>query len=224
LIVHAVAQRTDAWHALRLGRLTGTGAADMLATIRKGEAAARRDLRLRLVCERLTGASAESEFTSKEMQRGIDLEGAARAAYEAATGSLVRPVGFVSHDELEAGCSPDGEIKGFGGLLEVKCPKSSTHLGYLRAHQVPGDYLAQITHNLWITGAAWCDFVSFDDRFPPALQLFRLRVPRAAVDVTAYELAARLFLDDVAREYAEVARLVEGAARNGLHQQPVAVA
>jgi hypothetical protein len=221
VIVHAVEQRTEAWHALRRGKLTGTGAADMLTIIRKGEAAARRDLRLRLVCERLTGLSAESDFINKEMQRGIDLEPAARAAYEAATGHLVRPVGFATHDALLAGCSPDGEVKGFAGIVEIKCPKPATHLNYVRSRSIPLDYKPQLTHNLWITGAAWCDFVSFDDRFPSALQLFRIRVPREAVDVAAYELAARLFLDEVDREYADVAGLVQGAARNGLHQQPV---
>jgi len=197
-------QRTAAWHAVRLGKLTGTGAGDMLTTIRKGEAAARRDLRLRLVCERLTGASAEDSYISKEMQRGIDLEPAARAAYEAATGHLVRPVGFVAHDELLAGCSPDGEVRGFTGIVEIKCPKSATHLSYLRTRTLPADYWPQVTHNLWITGAQWCDFVSFDDRFPPELQLFRIRLPREAVDLTAYELAARLFLDEVAHELADV--------------------
>lgn len=207
MIVHACAQRSPDWHALRLGRLTGSGAADMLATIKKGEAAARRDLRLRLTCERLTGASAEGDYVSKEMQRGIDLEGAARAAYEAATGYLVRPVGFVAHDALLAGCSPDGEIKGFTGLLEVKCPKSSTHLGYVRARQVPGDYLPQIMHNLWITGAAWCDFVSYDPRLGPGLDLFLVRVQAADVDLPAYELVARAFLAEVEREREEIETL-----------------
>lgn len=221
MIAYDCAQRSEAWHALRRGKLTGTGAADMLATIRKGEAAARRDLKLRLVCERLTGLSAESDFVNKEMQRGIDLEPAARAAYEAATGLIVRPVGFVAHDELLAGCSPDGLVK--GGMVEIKCPKPATHLGYIRSGRIPSDYQAQITHNLWITGAGFCDFVSFDDRFPSALQLFRVRVPREAVDVAAYELAARLFLDEVEREFTDVAGLVAGAARNGLHQQPALV-
>jgi predicted phage-related endonuclease len=211
VIVHACDQRSDAWHALRLGKLTGTGAADMLCTIKKGEAAARRDLRLRLVCERLTGQSAESDFVSKEMQRGIDLEGAARAAYEAATGHLVRPVGFVAHDDLLAGCSPDGEVKGFTGIVEIKCPKPATHLGYVRARQVPGDYRAQITHNLWVTGAQWCDFVSYDDRFPEALRLFIIRVPRSEVEAVAYEVMVRSFLAEVERELADVQGLLVAA-------------
>lgn len=212
MIVHVVEQRSEPWHALRVGRLTGTAAADMMARIKTGEAAARRDLRLRLICERLTSVSQESGYINAEMQRGIDLEPQAIGAYEAQTGALVQPVGFCAHETLAAGCSPDGQIDGFAGLVEVKCPKSATHLGYLRSRQVPQDYLYQIVHNLWITGAQWCDFVSFDDRFPAPLQLIVIRVPRNEAEIASYEVMARDFLADVERECASVQQLAEAAA------------
>lgn len=193
-------QRSPDWFKVRLGKLTGSVAGDMLATIKSGEAAKRRDLRVRLVCERLTGESQEDGYTNAAMQRGIDKEPAALAAYEAVTGFVAWPTGFCEHDELLAGCSLDGQVQDFAGIVELKCPKSSTHLSYIKAGKAPADYLPQITHNLWITGAAWCDFVSFDDRFPAALQLVRYRVMREDVDLKAYELAARLFLDEVAAE------------------------
>ncbi len=205
-------QRTDAWRQARVGKLTASRAGDMLATIKTGEAAARRDLRLQIVCERLTGQSQDDVFINKEMQRGIDREADARAAYEAATGLLVQPVGFIAHPELPTGASPDGEIGNFTGLVELKCPKSSTHLSYLRSRTVPKDYLAQIQHQLWLTGAQWCDFASFDDRFPPALQLFITRVTRDQVDLKAYELLVRMFLAEVDREYESVAQLAQMAA------------
>lgn len=205
-------QRTDAWRAARLGLLTGSCAADMLAKIKTGEAAARRDLRMRLVCERLTHVSQEDGYVSKDMQRGIDRERDACAAYEAATGVLVRPVGFLAHPTLSAGCSPDGEIDHYTGILEVKCPKSATHLKYLRARQVPPEYAPQILHNLWITGAAWCDFFSFDDRFPAQLQQMCVRVSRADADLKAYELLVRMFLAEVEREYDDVAKLADMVA------------
>lgn len=197
-------QRVPAWYQARLGKLTGSVAGDMLARIKTGEAAARRDLRLRLVCERLTGTSQEDVFVNAAMQWGIDKEADAFAAYESATGHLVNRVGFLAHESLEAGCSPDGEIGGYVGIVELKCPKSATHLKYLRAGTVPSDYLPQITHNLWITGAAWCDFASFDDRFPPSLQLVRVRVERNQADIDAYELMARAFLVEVEKELAEL--------------------
>ncbi|MEK9723283.1 MAG: YqaJ viral recombinase family protein [Rhodospirillaceae bacterium] len=112
MTTHVVQQRTPEWFALRLGRLTASDAKDMLAVIKSGEAAARRDLRMRLVCERLTGQPSEDTYTNADMQRGVDLEPEARRAYEAHTGQLVDTrVGFISHDDCAAGCSPDGVVE-----------------------------------------------------------------------------------------------------------------
>lgn len=208
-------QRTDAWRAARLGRVTGSCASDMLAKIKTGEAAGRRNLRIRLVLEQLTGVSQEDGFVSRDMQRGIELEPAAILAYEVETGRLVRRSGFLAHPTLMAGCSPDGIIGNFAGLLEAKCPKSATHLDYLRG-EVPGDYLKQCQHNLWISGAPWCDFVSYDPSFAPlglALKITRIYMDDA--QRSAYELLVRMFLGEVERERLEVERLMctpEGAA------------
>jgi predicted phage-related endonuclease len=195
-------QRSPEWFAARVGRLTGSVAADMLTTIKSGEAAARRDLRMRLVCERLTGQPQEDGFVNAAMQRGIDCEPQAFASYEALTGQMVTRTGFLSHNELMVGCSLDGHVGEFTGILEAKCPKSATHLKYVRAGVVPSDYLPQITHNLWVSGAQWCDFLSFDDRFPVHLQTFLVRVKREDVDLKAYELAVALFLAEVDKEVA----------------------
>lgn len=211
MIVHDCEQRTDAWFQSRLGHFTASSAGDMLATIKTGEAAARRDLRLKLVLERITGTSQEGGFVSADMQRGTEMEPVALAAYEALSGNLTRKVGFVAHDSLLAGCSPDGVVGDFIGGLELKCPKSATHLGYLRGQSLPKEYVGQITHTLWLTGAQWWDFASFDDRFPLPLQLFCVRVMRDETAMQAYELMARQFLAEVDRDVAEVTALA-GAA------------
>ena len=197
-------QRSPEWFKARLGRLTGSRAADMLATIKTGEAAARRDYRTQLVCERLTGTLQEDAFVNAAMQRGVDLEPAAFAAYESLTGQMAQRTGFLAAVECQAGCSLDGHIGAFTGLLEVKCPKSATHLRYLRGRIVPADYVPQITHNLWITGAQWCDFLSFDDRFPLPLQTFLVRVPRDEKVIAAYAEKALTFLAEVDAEIAAV--------------------
>lgn len=193
-------QRSEDWFMARLGRLTGSRAADMLATIKSGEAAARRDLRVQLVCERLTQTLQEDPFINAAMQRGIDCEPLAFAAYESLTGQMATRTGFLAHNTLPVGCSLDGHVGAFEGLVEVKCPKSATHLSYLRAGKVPAAYVPQITHNLWVTGAAWCDFLSFDDRFPPHLQTFLVRHQRNEQEIAAYALAAALFLNEVSEE------------------------
>jgi hypothetical protein len=199
-------QRSELWFTARLGRLTGSRAGDMLATIKSGEAAARRDLRTQLVCERLTGQVQEEPFINAAMQHGIECEPLAFAAYEGHTGTLVQRSGFLAHNTHMAGCSLDGHIGAydghptFEGLIELKCPKSTTHLRYLRGGIVPSDYLPQILHNMWITGAQWADFVSFDDRFPPELQLFIVRVERDPKQMAEYEAKALAFLAEVERE------------------------
>jgi hypothetical protein len=192
-------QRSAAWRAARVGRLTGSRAGAMLALLKKGgEAAARRQLRAQLVVERLTGQPQDDVYVTAALQRGIDAEPRARAAYEAATGHAVACVSFVPHPTLLAGCSPDGLMDaGGGGLLEIKCPSSTTHLEYLQTRALPEAYLPQVTHNLFITGSAWCDFVSFDDRFPEPLQLVIVRVPRDEAAMRSYELLLRMFLREV---------------------------
>lgn len=177
----------------------------MLATIKSGEAAARRDYRLQLVCERLTGQLQEDVFVNAAMQRGIDCEPLAFAAYEARAGQMVQRTGFLASDEFMAGCSLDGHIGQYEGLIELKCPKSATHLRYLRAGELPAEHRPQVLHNLWITGAAWCDFVSFDDRFPEPLSLFVVRVPRVEIEILAYEKTALAFLAEVAADVEAVA-------------------
>jgi hypothetical protein len=200
-------QRSPEWFVARVGKFTASRAADMMATIKSGEAAARRDLRTQLVCERLTGQPQEDPYINAAMQRGIDKEGDALLAYEALTGLVARPCGFFAHDTLMAGCSPDGTIGDGVGLLELKCPKTATHLDYLKAKTVPKSYLYQMVHALWITGAEWCDFVSFDDRLPPALQVFYVRVPRVPAEIDSYELMARAFLAEIDRDLDELGKL-----------------
>ena len=195
-------QRTPEWFAARAGRLTGSVAADMLAKLKSGgEPAARRDLKLQLAVETLTGTPMEaSGFVSPAMQRGIDAEPLARGRYEAETGNLVRTTGFVIREDLAVGCSLDGDIRGFEGILEIKCPKSATHCQYLKDRRLPPDYFAQVRHNLWVTGAKWCDFVSWDDRMPTGLDFFMVRVMRDDAVMAAYESDVRRFLDEVASE------------------------
>jgi hypothetical protein len=202
-------QRSESWFAARCGKLTGSCAADVFAKIKTGEAAARRDLRMRLVVERLTGQTQDGDgFVSKDMQRGTDLEPQAFAAYEAETGTMVTRAGFLLHNELPIGCSPDGVIGDYEGILELKVPRSATHLRYLRSPgTLPAEHVAQVHHTLFVTGADYLHFCSFDPRFPPDLQVFLVKVTRESVDMKAYELAIRLFLSEVEAEYQSVMSL-----------------
>lgn len=210
--IHDMPQRSDEWFSARLGKLTGSCAKDMLSTIKSGgEASGRRNLRVRLMLERITQKSQEDDYINADMQRGIDLEPAALAAFEMRTGLLAMSCGFVSLDGLPVGCSPDGYCGEWTDLVSLKCPKSATHLGYLLGGGMPAEYVPQMLHELWVTGAQRYHFLSFDDRFPEELHTFYVCVERDELAVKSYELAARLFLSEVDKEVETVRGLMAQA-------------
>ena len=199
------------WLAVRIGRLTSSRVSDVFATLKSGgEAAGRRNLRLELALERITGVSPKREFVTQAMREGNEREPEAVMLYQAVSGTLVDPIGFVQHDTLLAGYSPDGIVGEFEGLIEVKCPEPAAHCEYL-AGKIPGDYMAQIVHALWLTGAGYCDFISYQPFFPDGKKLVVKRVERDDAAVAAHDKAVRGFLDEVDREIERIGSL-KGAA------------
>lgn len=173
-----IEQGSQEWLAQRLGKLTASKMADVLAKTKSGPAASRQNYLAQLVCERLTGKAAEA-WASDAMKRGTELEPAARAAYEAHSGELVLPAEFVTHPDNELiGASPDGLI-GDDGLLEIKCLNAANHIEVLK-YGMPTKYKAQVQTQLWVTGRAWCDFCAYHPDFPEKLQL---KVTRVAADL-----------------------------------------
>jgi putative phage-type endonuclease len=185
-------QRSVEWHQARLGHATGSRASDILAG---KDTQARKGYITQLVTERLTGAS-QDFFTNADMQRGIEVEPVARAAYQASN-ELVDEVGFIKHPTiLWFGASPDGLV-GSDGLVEIKCPRSTTHLDYIQAKKPPQKYIPQMLAQLSCTGRKWVDFVSFDNRFPEHLQLFVVRFQPSAEELEQFESKVKAFLSEV---------------------------
>jgi hypothetical protein len=206
-------QRSPQWVSARLGRLTASCASDMLTTRKdRSEAAGRRNLRIRLVLERITGKPQESDYQSAAMLQGMEREADAAGLYEALTGRILSSVGFCQHDTLMAGCSPDGYVGDFEGIVEVKSPIPATHWDYLKSGVIPGEYEKQILCALWITGAQWCDWLSYNPDFPEPLRVKLVRVERKQVDCDAFELAVRQFLREVEAECAQLAQMAGVAA------------
>lgn len=172
-------QGSPEWLQWRCGMITGSRMDDVLSVLMRGggETQKRFEYKVQLVAERLTRRAAE-HYVSPEMEWGIANEPLARGAYEALTGQFVETTGFWVHDELAYfGASPDALV-GKDGVLEIKCPKTSTHIKYLLAKEVPAEYEPQMAAELACTGRQWCDFVSFDPRLPEGLQLFIVRYER----------------------------------------------
>lgn len=198
-------QGTEEWLAARVGIATASGFADVMASVKSGEAADRRNYRARLVVERLTGKPIPT-FQSAPMRQGTEREPLARLAYEESTGNLVREVGLCLHDSLEAGASPDGLIGQDGGL-EIKCPELAAHLRYIQAEAEPPEYRWQIQGGMWITGRAWWDFVSYNPDFPPQLQLVVRRIPRNEADIQKLAEGIEKFMGEVREEEARIRAL-----------------
>lgn len=192
-------QRSEAWYAARMGRVTGSNADCVTAQGKKAneEAVTRRDYRVRLAIERIIGKSQEDDFMSFDMRRGIELEPEAILAYEAFTGNVVRRTGFLTLSDQWVGCSLDFDVDDFDGIGELKCPKAAIHIGYIKARRVPPGYVKQITHNLLVSDAKWVDFVSYNNEVPEHLQTFVQRAYRNEFDIAAYEKELSKFQAEV---------------------------
>lgn len=189
-------QQNDDWKQERVGHVTASRVADLMAKTKTGPAASRENYMASLVLERLTNTP-ESSFTSAAMQWGIDTEAQARAVYEMETGIDVAQVGFIRHPGIEwFGCSPDGLVA-HDGLTEFKCPNSSTHLDFLLTGKIDKKYMTQMCSQMSCTGRLWCDFVSFDPRMPQHLQIKIIRVARDDVFVSEVEREVVSFLVEV---------------------------
>lgn len=203
-------QRTEEWFAARLGKVTASRIADVMAKTKTGYGASRANYMAELICERLTGAP-QNAFTSSAMQWGTDNEPLARAAYEAALGDLVEETGFVPHDEImAAGASPDGLV-GTDGLVEIKCPNTATHIDTLLGDEIPAKYMLQMQWQMACTGRKWCDFVSYDPRMPANMQLFIKRVQRDDTMIADIKKEVTAFLAEVDDRIAKLNKRYEGA-------------
>jgi putative phage-type endonuclease len=189
-------QRTDDWFAARLGKVTASKIADVMATTKTGPSASRKNYMAQLLTERLTGQKAES-YSNAAMQWGTDTEPQARAMYELETGHDVTEVGFIDHPVIAmSGASPDGLI-GDDGLIEIKCPNTATHIETLRGAAIDKKYVLQMQWQMACTKRQWCDFVSFDPRLPSAMQLYVARVERDATLIAAMESEVSVFLAEI---------------------------
>lgn len=198
-------QRTIAWLMARLGHATGSRFKDVMARkkptesqLKKGQLGdpmqARTDYLTELAVERITGEPTQ-HYVNSYMQWGVEQEPVARQRYIEHTGAEVEEVGFIRHAELAAGVSPDGIVL-LDGAIEIKCPSSTNHLATLSGG-MPTQHLPQVMGCMWITGAAWVDFISFDPRFPRGLDLYVQRVQRDDAFISRLEAEVRLFLADL---------------------------
>lgn len=197
-----VKQGTDEWKALKCGKFSASRASDLMAKGKGGQpSATRANLIAGLACERMTGQFIES-YHNGVMDRGNVVEAEAADAYAVARMAALSECGWIAHPTIpNVGCSPDRLVDD-DGLLEAKCPSSmSRHMAALREGAHAKEHWLQAQFQLWCSGRAWCDVVSYDPRWRPALRLAITRVfPdramfsefAAAIAVAEIEIAAAI--------------------------------
>lgn len=207
-----IVQGSAEWFAARLGKVTASRVADVIAKTKTGYSASRANYMAELIAERLSGARSEG-FTNAAMQWGTDKEPDARAAYCFMRDVDVAEVGFIDHPTIAmTGASPDGLV-GDDGMLEIKCPNTATHLETLLGAVVPAKYFSQMQWQMACADRQWCDFASYDPRLPEPMRLFIQRVPRDADWLRATEEDVAAFLSELdAKIDALTARYLSAAA------------
>lgn len=213
--VVGISQNSPAWVRARIGYVTASRMGNVMKKLVRStnEAAERSSYRDELVVERLRGYAAEHKVTP-DMQRGIDLQPAAAAAYEIEKGVLLDEGGWWLHDKIRFfGASPDYLLPDGKGLVEVKVPRSENHKNYVKYgwqedKETNRLYEWQMRAQLACTGRQYVDFVSFDPSLPQKnLRLWIKRFPREDVIIRGMELEVEHFLGEVAQEVADLIHL-----------------
>jgi hypothetical protein len=160
-----IIQGSDEWLKVRLGKPTASEFSKLFTESlepRKGEMP--KTLLAQKVAELWCGPL--PSFGTKQMEDGNLLEDEARPWYAFTYGAEVTTPGFILSDCERYGCSPDGLVNGVSGL-EIKCPAPTTHVSYVLANKLPGEYAAQVHGSLMVTGLPFWDFVSYSRHMPP---------------------------------------------------------
>ena len=192
MIIVNIQQRSEAWYAIKAGRVTGTRFKELAAGL---DTDTFKNLITDLAGELITGEIEES-YSNAIMERGIELEPEARGEYENVSGTSVTEVGFIMPDEDNefnewVGISPDGLTE--DGMTEFKCPIRKTHLNYIIKGTLPSEYRHQVQGQLFVTGLPYCDFMSYYPKMKP----FIIRVYPDLELFKFYEERLRLVIKEV---------------------------
>jgi len=168
--VHYVEQGTDEWLALRAGCITASSFKSLVTSRGEKTASSTRDTYLnQVIAERLTGEPVDT-FKNADMERGNEREGAARDLFAAIMEVDVKEVGFHLHDDYDIGCSPDGlfTLESDTGV-EIKSPRASTHVRYMRNKKLPVEYVQQVQLSMWLLEVDRYFFFSYHPDLKPLI-------------------------------------------------------
>jgi putative phage-type endonuclease len=162
-----VIQRSPEWFAARRGIPTASSFDKIITT--QGQPSKQAQKYAQYLAGEFVSGITEESYTNSAIQQGVDREQEARDFYEMTKDVTVENVGLCYFDEKKRfACSPDGLV-GEDGIIEIKCPIVSTHVGYLLDGGLPTEYFQQCQGELFITGRKWMDFISYYPSMKPLL-------------------------------------------------------
>lgn len=183
-------QGSEEWHLDRLGIPTASMFKSIITSTGKPSTTANTYMNA-LLADWLAGKPVDKFEPTQAMQNGTDREAEARDLYSFITNNEVTETGFWFKDERKlTGCSPDGMISE-NGLIEIKCPKASTLVGYKLANKLPADYVPQVMGQMWVMDAEYCDFFVYH----PDIEHFYIRINRDEKYISQVEAEVNKFID-----------------------------
>jgi len=157
-------QGSDDWLAWRKEKITASDAAIILRLNKYTNPTILWEEKMEVIPPKLS---------NEHMERGKLLEPIARELFIEQTNIDVRPL-VVEHDELLwMGASLDGINKTGETIVEIKCPAIGGHLKALN-NDIEPMYRAQMQHQLYVTGAEICYYVTYNENHEQRLNILEV--------------------------------------------------
>ena len=210
-------QGTDEWRQARCGSVGASDAPRVVRRTKTGYSADRDSLMAEKVLERLTNTPVE-KYKTQAMLQGTAREPEARLLYSMVRGVEVMEAGLVSHLTVKGShASPDGYVlvpfeTSIAGLIEIKCPEPAKHLDTLLTETISNDHIVQMQWQMACAVMPWCDYVSFNPDFPPAMQLWIRRWHRDPKFISELEREISIFIRELEAKVEKLSRRYLAAA------------
>lgn len=183
-------QNSPEWEHIRRGKITGSRVKNLIVDKNKLNF-------YQLLAERVAVPDDKEPFSTKETERGHELEPEAIEKFEEITGKKVEEIGFCLSDINEnIALSPDGLIKKgktnrYEEAVEVKCLGSKRHLKYFFERKIPKDYEMQVVQYFIVNEhLKKLYFVFYDPRVTSG-QIFWVEVTREEIQAHIDESTER---------------------------------
>ena len=163
MIIHDCEQNSEGWMLIRAGKPTASSFSKLVTST--GKPSKQADAYARKLAAELYAGKPLDEFSNAYTERGHEQEDEARSLYSLMCDVEIEQVGFVTDDNEEYGCSPDGLI-GEDGMIEIKTRKAEIQVETLVTGKPPSENIAQMQGQMWICNRKYVDYISYHPDLP----------------------------------------------------------